>query len=58
VLRAENAQLQVMVQQHFTEKYREHIKVLAGELEHEGYQLTRVSEGAWVYQPLPPVKVG
>jgi predicted transcriptional regulator of viral defense system len=56
MLRAENANLQATVFQHLSERYREQVKDLAKRLEKDGFQLTRVAEGAWVYQPLPPVR--
>jgi hypothetical protein len=56
LLRAENLQLQMNAVQQGLQKYQGEFHALSDSLKVDGYELRRMPDGAWVYQPLPPAK--
>jgi hypothetical protein len=53
-LRLENALLRVENVQLHLNAQRDAFNALAGSLAVEGYAVQRMTDGAWVYQPVPP----
>jgi hypothetical protein len=56
LLRAENLQLQLNAVQQGLQKYHGEYRALSDALKVDGYELRRMQDGVWVYQPLPPAK--